>query len=203
MANQPTLTPQIIDTERLIGDLNTLKVFFNSIRSRIMRAMAVEPRSVQELATELHIPFTRLYYHIKMLEKHKLIQLVETRNHSGAVEEKYYRVTAKCYRIHRSLTTMPEQDKVLQFVENSMDVAFDKTRTEIRAAVDDSTINLASRAPELDTLLIERKIAHLSPDQARKFYQRLSDLLDEFDRADTPGTQPYQVAVAMSPIKPR
>ena len=86
-----------------IDNLQTLKVYFDPLRTRIMQEIAHEPRTVHQIAELLGVPFTRLYYHIKMMEKHNLIRVVDVVQLAGAIEEKYYMVTARQYTIDRKL----------------------------------------------------------------------------------------------------
>lgn len=185
----------IIAPEAIISDIEALRVFFNPLRQDIMRAMAQQPRTVQSIAEELGIPFTRLYYHVNQLEKHQLIQLVGIRTLSGAVEEKYYQITAHTYRVDQRLLTMGLFDGQHDTME-ALDMVCDETRLNIRYGLLQGVI---VDGPVPYSLLLDRRITHLSNEQATLFYDIVHALLDEFDASNQDGSAPYVLTVALHP----
>ncbi|RMI30659.1 ArsR/SmtB family transcription factor [Nocardia stercoris] len=69
-------------------------------RSAILAALT-EPASAAMLATRLGLPRQRLNYHLKELERHGLVELLEERR-KGNVAERIYRATAGSYVISPS-----------------------------------------------------------------------------------------------------
>ncbi|MEZ0111437.1 DNA-binding transcriptional ArsR family regulator [Catenulispora sp. EB89] len=67
------------------------------IRSRILAALA-EPGSAAMLAGRLGLPRQKINYHLKELERHGLVELVEERR-KGNVTERVYGATAASYVI--------------------------------------------------------------------------------------------------------
>ncbi|MFW5748604.1 MAG: helix-turn-helix domain-containing protein [Chloroflexota bacterium] len=183
--------------EHLINDIQTLRVLFDVTRARIMQTMVKRPRSVQEIAAELDVPFTRLYYHINLLERHNLIRVVSTRTLSGAVEEKFYRVTARMYVINRKLLTPGNLDDDHELIEAQLEVAFDGSRRVIREFVVQGLISANSRPPAPDSLTLLRRTAHIPPDKLTSFHQRLMQLVDEFVSQNTEGEDPFTLTVAL------
>lgn len=168
------------DAERLISDLETLKVYFDPMRARIVRTIAHEPRTVHEIAEELGVPFTRLYYHMNMLEKHGLIRVVETRNLSGAVEEKYYQISARMFTVDRSLLTVHPGDESSKGLEVVMETVLENTQRDIRHSVQDGMIDLEKTSPDPASILLRRGMVRMSQARAQEFHERLLDLLSEF-----------------------
>jgi DNA-binding transcriptional ArsR family regulator len=70
------------------------------LRSRILAALA-EPGSATMLAARLGLPRQKVNYHLKELERHALVELVEERR-KGNVTERVYRATAASYVISPS-----------------------------------------------------------------------------------------------------
>jgi DNA-binding transcriptional ArsR family regulator len=70
------------------------------IRSRILAALA-EPGSAAMLAARLDLPRQKVNYHLKELERHRLVELAEERR-KGNVAERIYRATAASYVISPS-----------------------------------------------------------------------------------------------------
>lgn len=168
------------DAERLIDDLETLKVYFDPLRTRIVRSIANHPRSVQEIARLLDIPFTRLYYHINMLEKHGLIRLVDVKNIGGAVDEKFYQVTARSFVIDRKWLTVIDPDENITRIEAVLSTTLDACKDDIRRAIDSGRIDLTQTAPHPNAIITRRGITRMTPEQAVEFQQKVLDLLQTF-----------------------
>jgi len=193
------------DAERTIGDPETLKVFFDPMRARIIRTLAHDPCTVHDIAETLNVPFTRLYYHMNMLEKHGIIRVVETRNLSGAVEEKYYQVTARIFTVDRALLTMRKDDGddtakdetgLIQRVEQ----ALISTQRDLRHSVQRGLVDLTVTPPHTHALVSTCGALPLSPQRALEFQRRLLALCDEFAQDVTSaGTRHYAVALTVYP----
>lgn len=189
------------EPQRILDDLEALKVYFDPLRTRIIEEVAHQPRTVHEIADALDVPFTRLYYHIKLLEKHGIIRVVATRAMQGAVEEKHYQVTARQFVVARDLLTVVSDDHD-DGLEVVLATILDQTRQDIRASVHDGRINLAQTSPDPDSLLIRRGVMRLSREQAAEFQRELVALLNRMSAQqrspDDPSTF-YAVQVALYP----
>ena len=174
------------DAERLIDNLETLKVYFDPMRAKIMKTVAYRPRTVQEIAQELDVPFTRLYYHMNLLEKHGLIRVVETRNLSGAVEEKYYQISARSYVIDRSLLTVQSDDgdENSDGLEIILGTMFDDTMGAIRHSIREQKIDIHKTSPEPDSMLVRNGRMRIPKDKESEFHQRFLDLISEMAHPD-------------------
>lgn len=180
--------------EHTIDNLETLKIYFDPMRIKIVHALAKQARTVHEIADELNIPFTRLYYHLNLLEKHGIIRVVETRALAGAVEENYYRVTAHMFVIDRKLMTIRPDDSE-SGLELLLDTVLENTRRDIRESINDGVIDLEKRAPEPDALLIRRGFSYLTEDQARHFSERILALMQEITLAQNQHEGQYYAMV--------
>jgi DNA-binding transcriptional ArsR family regulator len=189
------------DTERLITDLETMRVYFDPMRTRIIRALAHEPRSVQQIAEILDVPFTRLYYHFNMLEKHGIIRMVETRAISGAVEEKFYQITARSFIVDRALLTVRPANGEEDGLEFLLETVFDDVRRDVRHSAEVGLIDLNATPPNPTALLARRGTVNLTPERARYFHHRFLALLDEMldDGADDETGDYYSLVVSMYP----
>ncbi len=78
------------------------------IRSRILAAL-VEPGSAAMLAGRLGLPRQKINYHLKELERHGLVELVEERR-KGNVTERVYGATAASYVISPSALSAVSPD---------------------------------------------------------------------------------------------
>ena len=169
--------------EFIIDDLETLKVVSDPLRLQILQYLAQEPRTVKEIAAELGVPPTKLYYHVNLMEKHNLIQVVETRIVSGIVEKQYLR-TAFNYRIQRGLLS-PGGDSGDETLNRLLSTLLDDTRRDIRRSVQAGLIDLNSDAPPNPlALMLQRETCRMSPEKAAAFHERLLELVEEFREED-------------------
>ncbi len=73
-----------------------LKAASDPMRIRMGLLLLDDGHTVKELAATLGVPATRLYYHMKILERHGLVEVIERRMVSG-IEERRYRAVAEAW----------------------------------------------------------------------------------------------------------
>ncbi|WP_420632203.1 ArsR/SmtB family transcription factor [Candidatus Leptofilum sp.] len=188
-----------LSQEFLVDDLETLKVIAHNTRLNILQSLK-HPKTVKEVAKFLQLPATKLYYHVNLMEKHGLIQVVETNIVSGILEKKY-QVVAHHYRIDNSLLT--EQPAASAEMEQMLTTIFNVTETEIRRTVQDSEQNPFAEGA---TGILYRASLRLTPEQHAEFYGRLKTILDEITEqssGEANSEQPiYGLTLAYYPIQP-
>lgn len=86
----------MLDIE-VIEDPAAAEASLDPIRTRILRELA-DPGSATQLAARLGLPRQKVNYHLKALERHGLVGLVEERR-KGNVTERILRATAASYLI--------------------------------------------------------------------------------------------------------
>jgi DNA-binding transcriptional ArsR family regulator len=86
----------MIDVQ-VIEDPSAAQVSLDPIRTRLL-AELVEPQSATAVAAKVGLPRQQVNYHLKTLERHGLIELVEERR-KGNVTERVLRATALSYVI--------------------------------------------------------------------------------------------------------
>lgn len=155
-----------------------------------MHELAHEPRTVHQVAKSLSVPFTRLYYHIKMLEKHNLIRVVDVVQLAGAIEEKYYQVTARQFTISRNLLTFDSVGKN-NSLEYLLDGVFGASHRDVRKSVAEGRIDLNATPPHPNALLARKFLLRLTRDQATAFQRDLEELLLKYQAYETSSADPY------------
>jgi DNA-binding transcriptional ArsR family regulator len=187
------------DDKVILDNLDALKAYFDPVRLQIVQEMSYQPRTVHEVAESLGVPFTRLYYHIKMLEKHNIIRVVETRAMSGAVEEKYYQVTARQFIVDRSLLTTGANDESLG-LDTFLTTMLEETHDDIRNSVRGGKIQLEELSPHPDSMLVRRGIFRLSREQAQQFHVDLMALINRYLEIEARRDDPYYaLSIALYP----
>lgn len=189
--------------ELVINSLETLKVFSDPLRQQIIEALLGSPRTVKQLALELDLTQTKLYYHINLLEEHNLIVVSDTRVVSGIIE-KQYAAAAESFRIDQALLT-PGQSSGDQGLDAALATILDRTIADIRVSLRHGAISTDPTLPQQRRMMLMRAISRLTDAQAAEFYRRLEALLDEFDRVDLEPppagteTHPYGLTIAIYP----
>ena len=84
----------------VIEDPAAAEVSLDPIRTRILREL-VQPASATQLAVRVGLPRQKVNYHLKALERHRLVELVEERR-KGNVTERVLQATAASYLISPS-----------------------------------------------------------------------------------------------------
>lgn len=165
-----------------IDDIEVFEVLNNPLRFRIVRRFA-EPKSIREVAAELDVPPTRLYYHVNLLEEAGIIAVVETRK-VGAMLQKVYQTRAKSFRPSPKLSQGDHDPREL--AKAAAGVILDGARVDAEEALSRHIQRI--RGGDTDAKLagsIGRSLAYLSESEAREFAEKLEKLVaEEFDGDD-------------------
>jgi DNA-binding transcriptional ArsR family regulator len=183
---KPEPAPFKPDAEFIVNDLETLKVLADPLRLQIIELMTPSPRTVKQIAADLRLPPTKLYYHIKQLEERSLIRVTDTRIVSGILE-KQYQAAASSYRVNKELFSLTSHAGK-EGLNVMLTGLFEDIREDIQQSVEAGVINVSApedeEKPLSSSLLISRNNLSLSPDQADEFYRRLRALVREYARDD-------------------
>ena len=176
-------------------------VALDPIRARLLAALA-EPGSASSLAERIGLPRQKINYHLRTLEAHGLVRLVEERQRRG-LTERVVVATARGYVV--SPAAMGEA---------SVDLA----RTPDRLSAD-YLIALAARAIRevgtlmrranlaglrLATLSLDTEIRFRSPTERAQFAAELAEtvtrLAARYHAADAPNGRSFRLIVAAHPL---
>jgi DNA-binding transcriptional ArsR family regulator len=86
-----------MDDVAVIDDARAAEVSLDPVRARLLAELS-EPRSATMLAARIGLPRQKVNYHLRTLERHGLVELVEERR-KGNVTERVMRATAASYVI--------------------------------------------------------------------------------------------------------
>ncbi len=189
--------------ERLIDDLETLKVLVDPFRLRILEAMGKKPVNVKGVARELRVSPKKLYYHVNLLEKHGIITVVDTQIVSGIVE-KYYQTRAHQFVVDKDLLLVSEDENQFASLRIMLSGIFDATVHDIIQAAGQGLIKPDKEDPRhFDHMNLFRRRMRLSYGQQKKFIERLNDILEEFHHnasEETDDLHPYGLTLALYPM---
>jgi predicted transcriptional regulator len=165
-----------------IDDLDTLKVVSDSFRIQILEVLVSKPQSVNQIAEKMGLAPSKLYYHINLLEKHGLIQVVDTTLH-GNIIEKHYWVTAFNIRLDDNLCSFSVTED-MDNIASIMVVPIDATRNDIIRSLEARRFARDQGAEEHPRqVMIYREVSNLSDEQANDFIARFKALTEEFESA--------------------
>ena len=188
----------------VVRDLETLKVIADPLRTQMLEALIREPLTVKQVADKLGLTPSKLYYHINMLEKHGLIQEVETRVVANLIE-KVYRAAANDVEIDPALFPL-STDQGHENINTVLAATIDATRDDILRSIQARLFQLEQGAEELPRhIVLARQISFIGEEQATQFRDKLQALLHEFGAADqgTTAQQPdgntYALTIAFYP----
>jgi DNA-binding transcriptional ArsR family regulator len=161
------------------------------------------PATAKELAQGLDVPLKKLYYHLALLEEHRLIRVRDTRIVSGIIEKQY---AAAAYRItvDRALFN-PEPTESLG-VEVFLSFVLDHARAEILKSIAAGLIAPAAPSPADGEggLSLGRLWMRLTPAQRAEYEQRSKALFAEYAAQqappDDPDAQYYEFLVGSYPV---
>jgi len=185
----------------VIRDLETLKAVSDPLRLRLFGLLQGEARTVKQLAKELGVAPTRLYYHINQLEELGLVRVAETRVVGGIIEKQYQAAVARI-TVDRGLLT-PGAGPVDGALETMLSAILDGVREAVRGSVRAGLIDPTLETPAERGLLLGRKWLRLSPDDAASLYERLIALLTEYaerSSGEDENDLPYEIVVGLYPV---
>lgn len=158
--------------EMWIREVDTIKVVADPRRLKILHLMA-KPITVKALAAEFDLPPSKLYYHVKLLEKHHLIEVVDHNIESGIVE-KVYQTAARQFRLVNPLL---EGDRVPgEAAEALFSTMLEETHRDFIDALNqpDPKEGVPPRHP-----FLSKKKIRLNDKQLTYVYQKLVALIEE------------------------
>lgn len=90
----------------LLDNSRAIKALAHPLRIRLIEILSNDRASVGQLSHLLGLAHAQVFYHVKELEKHGLVELVDTRMVNG-IQEKYYQAVARTFFLGQSLGSLP------------------------------------------------------------------------------------------------
>ncbi|MDZ5662930.1 winged helix-turn-helix transcriptional regulator [Nocardioides sp. zg-1308] len=149
------------------------------LRTTILQLLHERAATVTELASALERPKSTVAHHVEVLTREGLLRVVRTRR-VRAIEERFYGRTARMFYVSAEPSAAGEQAPT-DF--NDFEVAARESAT----------------AFEQGRLWGFIRHARISEDQASAFWERMAELVAEFDQAPRSGDTVYGFAVGIYP----
>jgi DNA-binding transcriptional ArsR family regulator len=157
-----------------------VKAIGHPLRTAVLSLLHERAATVTELARALERPKSTVAHHVKVLEDAGLVQVVRTRR-VRAVDERFYGRTARMFFV--GIERAVDEDMPRDF--NDFEVAARESAT-------------AFRAGKLWGFI---RHARIGEDQVTAFWERMAELVAEFDRLPRRGATVYGFAVGVYPTE--
>ncbi|MEV8326501.1 helix-turn-helix domain-containing protein [Kitasatospora sp. NPDC056731] len=184
--------------ERQVADVTVLKALADPLRLAILGALKSgeeRPLTAKEIAAALGEPQTKLYRHIKQLEKAGLVIVAGTRLVSGIVESRYA-AAQESIRLAPEMFTADSPGRSEAY--DAILAAIDRVRGDFRAQVLGGRLDFSS--PRDGSVgppgLFVHSTLRLSPDRLIRLRTQLAAVIDELNE-EAPSTAEDAVDVTV------
>ena len=184
----------------VIEDPGAAEISLDPVRTRLLAELA-EPASASTLAERLGLPRQKVNYHLRTLEQHGLVELVEERR-KGNATERIMRATAASYVISPGALAAVAPDPV-----DSPDQLSARWLLAVAARVVTELGTLIGRAARtrkrLSTFTIDAEVRFASATDRAAFARELSDtitaLVGKYHSPAGDGAREHRFVVAVYP----
>lgn len=168
--------------------IDELKVLSNPYRMSILKLFAIvpdEPLSSKMIAKRLDEPTSKIHYHLKELEKIKVIQIVKTKEINGILE-KFYLPTAKNITIKKELlSTEAKHSALVEILLDLLNHTKDQLLQLQRKQLEEKTYGMTSSI-------------YLTPHEAEKLTDEINKLIKKHENRKK-DAHPYELLTVLYP----
>jgi DNA-binding transcriptional ArsR family regulator len=185
----------------VIQDGAAAAVALDPVRARLLRALR-EPGSATSLAAELGLTRQKVNYHLRALEAHGLVELLEERR-KGNMTERVLRATASAYVVSPQAWALVAPDP-----EREPDRLSAQWLLALAARLLREVGTLITRAgrKRVATFAIDGEIRFATAADraafARELGEAVGSLVARYHDETAPGGRPHRVVVAVHPALP-
>ena len=156
-----------------------VRAIAHPLRTTILQLLHERAATVSELAAAVERPKSTVAHHVEVLTRNGLLQVVRTRR-VRAIEERFYGRTARMFFVATEPSPAGEE---MPGDFNDFEVAARESST----------------AFEQGRLWGFIRHARISEDRASEFWNRMAELVEEFDRMPRSGETVYGFAIGIYP----
>jgi DNA-binding transcriptional ArsR family regulator len=189
----------MLDVE-VIEDPAAAEASLDPVRARLLAELA-EPGSATMLAARVGLPRQKVNYHLRALEQHGLVQLVEERR-KGNVTERLMRATAAAYVISPAALGAVQPDPARspdQLSARWLVAVAARTVRELGSLI----AGAAKARKRVATFTIDAEVRFASAADRAGFAEELAAgvaaLVSKYHDETAPGGRDYRVVVAVHP----
>jgi DNA-binding transcriptional ArsR family regulator len=188
----------------VIDDPATAVISLDPVRARLL-AELTEPGSASSLAAKVGLPRQKINYHLRTLEHHGLVELVEERR-KGNMTERVMQATAASYVISPAALSAvaPDPGRAPDRLSARWLIALAaRTVREVGALLAGAT----KAGKRLATFAVDGEVRFASASDRAAFADELASavtaLVSKYHDESAPGGRPHRVIVAVHPSIPK
>lgn len=186
----------------VIDEAEVARIALDSTRARILRAL-VAPGSASTVARDLGLPRQKVNYHLRLLERHGLVEFVEDRPRRGLTERVVVASASSYALAPEVLGECSPSPASLNRLSSSYLIA---VGARLVSEVGDLARRAQAAGKPLPILSIDAEITFSSPAERAAFGDELgvavTRLAAKYHAEDTDDGRAYRLVVASHPIAP-
>jgi len=158
--------------EKILSNLEEIKVFTDPFRMKILFALDEAPMTVKQLADMLGEIPSKVHYHVKELERIGVLEIVDKKEKAGIVE-KYYYPTAESFRVEKIIT---KEEVWKEHIGSLRDTMLKNASEDYR--------NYMSKKKDGDKEIFNYGIIHLTDEEFEDLGEKLKQLMEKSDKRE-------------------
>jgi DNA-binding transcriptional ArsR family regulator len=163
--------------ERVIDDVSMLKALADPIRMTLLDLTMSQPDrtwTARELAAQVGVLPTNIYYHLNMLERHGLLQVRDTRVVNGIIE-KHYGAGQRSVTFHRQANDGGDETRDLALG------MIDKVRSDIHDGLKMESMTMNPESPDFERMMVTTGTVRIPEDQIAGFRAELKQMAARYE----------------------
>lgn len=189
--NQKSKVPDL-PPEKVLTEPIQFKAVADPFRIQILELLTRQPLTAKQVADILGEVPARVHYHIKVLEKAGIVQLVETRE-KGGVMEKYYRAVADNFSFERSLK---HSDQDRQQIATQVQTLL---RSIFEEAIQGLSLQDGKVPEEKKQGIFSTGHIRLNEKQIAELGQKIKAFVSELQKQEDPEAKLYRYSFLLAP----
>ncbi|WP_048600428.1 winged helix-turn-helix domain-containing protein [Rubeoparvulum massiliense] len=155
------------------------KALLDEKKQMILRSIEHEEKSIKQIADEVNLPSSRLYYHMNQLEELGLVELVRT-EYKGNMKENYYQSTLPATRSFTFDGQLAKENASLLFMQ-----IYDYFNQGIQALEQELVKDPVPTAEDADVEVSMMKGIQLTKEEWKQLNQQIRELVQKFQSASS------------------
>jgi len=184
-----------IALQRVIDDVPTLRALADPIRMIVLELTMASPDrtwTARELANQVGVTPTNIYYHLNLLERYELLQVRETRVVNGIIEKHYGAA-------QRDLTFHRRSGDDMDPIRHTTAVVLSELAKQVDLGLASGDMSPNREAPETKRMMISRVNSAIPESRIKEFREELLALTRRFEAENSQDGHRFTIIVAMHP----
>ena len=172
-----------------LQSIEELKAISHPYRMAIIKLFGInpdKPLSAKMIAEKLGEPASKIHYHLKELEKIKIVEIVKTREINGILE-KFFLPTAKNITIKKDVISNKNDSDIIHVILDLLEYTSDRV------------LELKNYENELKGLIASAGTIYLTSEEAKNIKQDLDKTIKKYDKRIAEDTKAHEFLMLFFP----